>query len=134
MLLFSLEKGDAMGAKIICTVLCLVVSGCATKPESNPRSLVEEKYAISYCLAEAYPDSEVSRDARHVAGAYLQKGKSGIDVYEQVRAFVDEYRKEPYVSKYDRNLNIMQCLDLFGSEELAHTVRNGANNANQGDH
>lgn len=133
MLLSSFEKGDAMGAKITWSIVCLAVSGCAAVPELDQNIMNEKKYAVSYCLAEAYSESEVSRDARHVSGAYLQKGEFGIDVYERIRAFVDEYRKAPYASKHGRNLSIMQCLDLFGSNELAHSVEQGANNANHGD-
>ena len=115
-------KGNVMRARIAWSVLCLVVAGCATGTDAHHSVFNEEKYAVSYCLAQAYPDSEMSRDARYVAGAYLQNGESGIDVYERVRAFVDEYREEPYLSKHEVNLRIMQCLDLISSAELAQAI------------
>lgn len=111
-----------MGAKIAWPVLCLAVAGCAAGTDAHRSAFNQEKYAIAYCLALAYPGSEMSRDARYVAGAYLQQGESGIDVYERVRDFVDEYREKTYVSKHDVNLNIMQCLDVISSPELAQAI------------
>ena len=80
------------------------------------------KYAVSYCLSLSYPDTVFSSDARYVAGAYLQGGNFGIDVYESIRAFVDEYRNTPYLSKHDKNLDIMRCVDLMGSDELYRLI------------
>lgn len=111
-----------MRTRITWIALCLVVSGCAGQAAQSIDYSNEERYAFSYCLAEAYPGSEVAGDARYIAGVYLEKGEAGIDAYDRIRAFVDEYRKEPYASKYDRNLSIMQCLDLVGSQELARVL------------
>lgn len=111
-----------MGTRIILIALFFVASGCASTPEQKIDYSNEERYAFSYCLAEAYAGSEVAGDARYIAGVYLEKGEAGIDAYERIRTFVDEYRKEPYASKYDRNLSIMQCLDLLGSQELARVL------------
>jgi len=39
-------------------------------------------------------------------------------MYEQIREFVTVYKQKKYVSKNNRNLDIMQCIDLIESEEL----------------
>lgn len=111
-----------MGAKIITCLLCSIISSCAATsiPQTNISN--EKKYAIANCLANSYPDSEFSSDAKHISGAYLQKGEFGLDMYESIREFVSKYRKKGYVSKHDRNLNIMQCIDLYESEELVTLI------------
>ena len=74
------------------------------------------KYAIAYCLNKAYPDTEFSKDSKHISGAYLQKGSYGLDTYESIREYVDEHTSKEYLSKRDRNLKIMQCIDLIDSQ------------------
>lgn len=112
-----------MGAKIASVLLCCVATASCATPETTDRSKLNEvKYAVAYCLSESYPESEFSKDAGHVSGAYLQKGDYGIDTYETIRNFVDSYRREPLLSKHDRNLNIMQCIDLYESDSLRALV------------
>ncbi len=120
-----------MGIRMALFTLLFTAGSCAVALESQQSITNEEKYAVSYCLAGAYPDSAFSNDARYILGAYLEMGEVGINVYQSIAAFVDEYKKKPYVSKNDRNLNIMQCLDLFGSEELAAVIRESANSTEQ---
>jgi hypothetical protein len=122
-----------MRVKIALCALYLSTSACAVAPDLNRGASNEEKYAVAYCLAVAYPESEASYDAQYVSGAYIQRGEYDIDVYERIRDFVDEYRKKPYVSKHNKNLSIMQCLDLYNSENLARAIKEAAANTESGD-
>lgn len=113
-----------MGAKIaLATLCCAMTTSCATPDTTDRPPLNEVKYAVAYCLSQAYPNSEFSEDAAYISGAYLQKGDYGIDMYEDIRDFVDNYRKEPLLSKRDQNLNIMQCIDLYESGPLKSLLR-----------
>lgn len=120
-----------MGTKIVSVVAYLLLTSCAVHASQKHETTNEIKYAVSYCLSLFYPDSEFSSDAKYVAGAYLQKGEFGIDMYESIRGFVDEYRNTPYLSKHNRNLTIMKCLDLSNSDELTHRIDEIANKSMQ---
>ncbi|WP_281560801.1 T6SS amidase immunity protein Tai4 family protein [Thalassomonas sp. RHCl1] len=110
-----------MDARIIISLMFLCTSCAVIKEE--PVYTDELKYAVSYCLSKAYSDSVFSKDAAYVSGAYLQKGKYGLNVYESIREFVDLYRQEAYNSKHNRNLAVMQCVDLSTSSELRMQLR-----------
>ncbi len=113
-----------MGAKLASALLCCAATVSCATPETTDRSTLNEvKYAVAYCLSASYPDSEFSKDAAYVSGAYLQMGDYGIDTYATIRDFVDTYRSEPLLSKHDRNLNIMQCIDLYESDSLKALIR-----------
>jgi hypothetical protein len=87
----------------------------------------ELKYAVAYCLSKSYPNSEFSEDAAYISGAYLQNGIYGINMYEEIRSFVDTYRNQPLASKYDKNLNIMQCINLYEFVPLKNLINEIAN-------
>jgi hypothetical protein len=111
-----------MAPKIIYILLATVLLGCATAPKPNLSSTNEQKYAISFCLAQSYPSTPMAADAIHVAGGYLDKGSHGIDMYEGIREYVLKYKSTSYLSKENKNLSIMQCLDLFESKELKNLI------------
>jgi hypothetical protein len=77
-------------------------------------------------LSYAYENTEYSKDAGYVSGAYIQKGDLGLNVYEAIRDYVTIYKQKKYLSKHDRNLNIMQCIgiDLIESAELLSVIKN----------
>ncbi len=120
-----------MGTKIILCICCLFFSACATSSEALSAPENEKKYAVAYCLSNSYPDSGFSKDAGYISGAYLQKGNFGLDMYEGIRKFVSSYREKSYVSKHDRNLNIMQCIDLFESKKLEQLIESNSNQSMQ---
>jgi hypothetical protein len=118
-----------MGIKIITFLTSLLLISCAT-PVSPPPPYDyanEKKYAVAYCLYSIYENTEFSRDAGYVSGAYIQKGDFGLDMYEGIREYVNIYRKNKYRSKNERNLSIMQCVDLVESAELLDEMQRIAN-------
>lgn len=116
-----------MRVKVVIGLVCLMTMSCATTGTLLKAQENEMKYAVAYCLSQSYPNSEFSNDAEYVAGAYLQKGSFGIDMYEKIREYVSQYRSEKYVSKHDRNLNVMQCIDLYDSRELSSLIHDITN-------
>lgn len=130
MLLPNFKKGDVMGAKVI-VLLVIALSSYATASDESLNVSNELKYSVAYCISKSYPDSNIESDSRYISGAYIQKGDFGIDMYEVLREFVDSYRKNKYQSKHGRNLDIMQCLDLYESIELANIIKSHANKSIQ---
>jgi len=114
-------------------ILCASVIGlcsCAMDQDKKGNLLDidnEKKYGVAYCLSKTYPSSQFSSDSKHIAGSYLQKGSFGIHVYESMRNYVGSYRKTKYISKHGKNLDIMQCLDLYDSDPLEVVIRQSAN-------
>jgi hypothetical protein len=102
---------------------------CSCTTTAKPLDINHEvKYAISYCLSSAYLESQFSKDAGYVSGAYIQKGSYGLHVYESIRGFVDLYTAKKYNSKHNKNLIIMQCIDLNDSIELVEIIHTSLKN------
>lgn len=114
-----------MGTKIIALLSSLLIVSCATSASSSYNN--EKKYAIAYCLSSIYENTEYSSDAGYISGAYIQKGDFGLDMYEAIRDFVITYKQKEYVSKNNRNLSIMQCVDLVESNQLQDVIEKAAN-------
>jgi hypothetical protein len=113
-----------MGIKVITSLASLFLISCASTIASPYDYSNEKKYAVAYCLSTTYENSEYSKDARYVSGAYIQKGELGLNVYEAIRDYVMTYKQKKYLSKHERNLNIMQCIDLIESVELLAVIKN----------
>lgn len=109
-----------MDFKIVCSSLLFFSSVALAQPSDVNH---EVKYAVSYCLSSAYPESQFSKDASYVSGAYIQKGSRGLHIYESIRNFVDSYISKKYISKHNKNLVIMQCVDLSTSHELEQLLQ-----------
>lgn len=117
-----------MDFKIIIPLLFICsLSATASTPIDRDN---EVKYAVSYCLSKAYPDSNYAKDALYISGAYLQKGSYGLHVYESIRNFVDGYIQKKYVSKHDKELSIMQCIDLTTSNSLIVEIDKAVSESN----
>jgi hypothetical protein len=84
------------------------------------------KWTLSRCLARASADSPGGDDAAKTAAAYLERGTSGIDVYEKLEALAGRYLERQYTGSVQSNYNTMKCLDLYDSDELDRLVRNAA--------
>ena len=112
-----------MGIKIVCMASFILLSACTTMQEGTKSLNNEKKYAVAYCLSKTYSDSQTSKDTGYISGVYLQKGDFGLDMYEEIRAFVSLYKEKPYNSKNERNLDVMQCIDLFDSKALNQIIK-----------
>ena len=119
-----------MDARIILGAIVVGLCSCAIAPDKAGDITEienERKYGVAYCLSNTYPSSKFASDSGHIAGAYLQKGNFGTHVYDSVRNYVDSYREKAYISKHGKNLDIMQCLDLYDSNSLEVVIRQAVN-------
>ncbi len=118
-----------MDIRIIFLVPIIFLASCASVHVKNTPHKINNgvKYGVAYCLSKTYPNTEFSSDSRHVSGSYIQVGSYGIHVYEAIREYVDIYQQKKYVSKHNKNLDIMQCIDLLESIELNDIINKSAN-------
>jgi len=125
-----------MGIRVIFFVLIIFLASCTSVHKKETPSEMSNgiKYSIAYCLSKTYPNSEFSSDSRHISGSYIQVGSYGIQVYESIRKFVNAYQQKKYVSKHNRNLNIMKCIDLLESNKLKVVIEQSANKKINSDH
>lgn len=102
-----------------------LVTGCATAGTSAPAAASGDeeaslltRYTLSQCLAAAYPDTTIERDARAASGGYLEFGNLPIEAYEEATALAREAAARTYNGKHGEPLHAMKCLDLLDSPEL----------------
>jgi len=93
----------------------------AQRGESEAQRL--EKFAVSQCLMQAFPDSPMQTDARRASGAYVEQGTSQADVYGEIVDVVQAHRAKPYNAKSGGSLFVMQCLDLLHDPALKALTR-----------
>ena len=79
-------------------------------------------FAAAQCVALAYDDAAVKADAGDAAGAYVEFGSLGPDAYEQATALAKVFLARTYASKSGGKLQLMKCIDLANSPELAALV------------
>lgn len=103
--------------------LCMACASHHATPVQNTQTLVLKKWALSRCLAKASGNSPAGDDAAKTAAAYLEQGKSEIEVYEKIDALVGGYLNREYSGSVKSNYNTMKCLDLYDSDELNQLVR-----------
>jgi hypothetical protein len=85
-----------------------------------------KKWTLSRCLAKAGADSPAGEDAAKTAAAYLERGATGIEIYEKLDALADSYLKREYAGSVKSHYNTMKCLDLYDSEELDRLINDVA--------
>ena len=102
-----------------------LATGCATAGTSasaatggDDEASLLTRYTLSQCLAAAYPDTAIERDARAASGGYLEFGNLPIEAYEEATALAREVAARTYNGKHGEPLHAMKCLDLLGSPEL----------------
>jgi len=79
-------------------------------------------WALSRCLAAAYPSLAAKEDAEVSASGYLEFGKAPIEAYEKIEALVKKALAEKYESSLKSDLNTMKCIDLYHSAELRRSI------------
>lgn len=112
-------------ARAIAWTGALMAAGCASTgatphqaPGSGTEASLLTRYALSQCLARAYPHTAMERDARAAAGGYLEFGNLPIEAYEDATALAAEAAARTYTGKHGEPLHAMKCLDLLADPEL----------------
>jgi Type VI secretion system (T6SS), amidase immunity protein len=80
-------------------------------------------FAIAQCVRLAYDDPVVQADAGDAVGAYVEFGSVGPEAYEAALALAKTFLARSYPSKSGGKLQLMKCLDLMNSPELAALVK-----------
>ena len=111
-------------------VLVFALSACGVRrplaeaqPGHDQEELLFRRFALSRCVAHAYPEPEVREDALDVAGAYLERGELGLDAYEAADALGKAFLKRALPSKSGAELRLMKCIELSESEALLEIYR-----------
>jgi hypothetical protein len=79
-------------------------------------------YAISQCIAQAFPNTPAGEDATRAFGGYVEMGTSGIETYEKIIGVVQRHMAKPYAGEGGKPLVIMQCLDLASDPALSAVI------------
>jgi hypothetical protein len=79
-------------------------------------------YALSQCVARAYNDVAVVEDGKAAAGAYLEAGHVGPDVYGDIVKLVEAKLRENYPGKSGDQRQLMKCIDLYWARDLQRIV------------
>ena len=91
-----------------------------TSTASNATLL--RNYAAAQCISLAYDDPVVKADAQDAVGAYVEFGSVAVEAYEQITVLATSFLTRKYASKSGGKLQLMKCLDLLNSPELAALV------------
>jgi hypothetical protein len=103
--------------------LCIACATSQGTSGQNTQRLVLKKWALARCLAKASGPSPAGDDAAKTAAAYLEQGKSDLEVYETIDALVGRYLNREYTGSVQSNYTTMKCLDLYHSDELDQLAR-----------
>ena len=78
-------------------------------------------YALSACLAEAFP--AIRDEAAAAESAYLEFGDHPLEAYQAVRDMAHRWLQRTYPSIRNANLDVMKCIDFSESAELGAMAR-----------
>ena len=108
---------------LLAALLTLPVAAQGTKATvySPPEQL--RNYALSVCLANAFPNSLESKDASAAASGYLELGSGPIDAYPAIVALAKQFLSRSYTGQADVQFQTMKCIDLQYSPELTRLIR-----------
>lgn len=109
-------------------LLCILFtqSACAnTEPLSTPTYSSEtifKNYALSTCLADAFDDAKLRKDASATAAGFLEFGTGPIEAYTEATLMGRDFLKKKYDGKVSVDFNTKKCIDFYHSEELNRLV------------
>lgn len=122
-----MTSGSPARLAVACSMLLLAGSGAAGCATTKPQKASEDaqplkNWALSRCLAKAYPGERAADDAAKSAAAYLEMSSAGIELYERIDELVQTYLTRTYSGSVKSNYNTMKCIDLFHGEDLAALI------------
>jgi len=104
---------------------CAHVSGpssCGPKSERE-ETVVLKDWALSRCIAKVAEGQPAGQDASITAAALLERGSAGVEVYERIDRLIDDFRARRYGGSVPGEYNLLKCIELYHSADLAHIAR-----------
>lgn len=98
----------------------LFFGACAAAKPSE-RSLLTD-WAISRCVARAAAPQPFADDAKRSAAALLERGGSGVEIYQKIDAAIDRYRQQPATGSTGGSYAMLQCLEFSRDPALTAII------------
>ena len=95
---------------------------CAPKPQPEEVAVLQD-WALSRCIAKVAEGQLAGQDASSTAAAFLERGRGGIEVYEQIDRMIDGVLARRYSGSVPGDYNLLKCLELYHSAGLADLAR-----------
>lgn len=112
--------------KLLLLYAVFLQSACVSAEVSStgtyPPETILRNYALSTCLADAFKDAELRKDASATAAGYLEFGTGPIEAYTEATLMGREFLKKSYEGKAPVEFNTMKCIDFYHSAELDKLV------------
>ncbi|PCM44830.1 T6SS amidase immunity protein Tai4 family protein [Marinobacter sp. ANT_B65] len=111
-------------ALLLCAVFAQNACASADRPSTPtyPPETIFKNYALSTCLADAFEDAELRKDASATAAGFLEFGTGPIEAYTEATLMGREFLKKKYHGKAPVEFNTKKCIDFYHSEELDRLV------------
>lgn len=111
--------------RAIAALACLIAANALAEvsPARNADdAALLRNFAAAQCISLAYDDPAVKADAADAIGAYVEFGSVSAAAYEQATELAKSFLARTYASKSGGKLQLMKCLDLMNSPEIAALV------------
>lgn len=89
-----------------------------SKIRTYPPEVLFKNYALSSCLADAFDDETLRKDASATAAAYLEFGTGPLEAYTAATLLGREYIAREYRGKASVAFGTMKCVDFYHSDQL----------------
>lgn len=106
----------------------MLVCACGSSTIQNVETLRYTKYTVAQCLAKAYPETPVARDAQVALGGYLEHGALDESAYSAATDLATQTVSTKYENLTGEQLHVAKCLDLLGSPALERLANRYVNN------
>lgn len=108
--------------RILLFIITIAASSHTLSAESAIRTytpdVLYKNYAFSSCLADAFDDKMLRKDASATAAAYLEFGTGPLEAYTEATLLGREYLSREYKGKSSASLATMKCIDFYHSAKL----------------
>lgn len=101
---------------LIPVALVLAASSAAT-PTTTEQALLKD-WALARCLAVAGKGQPLGDDAAKSAAALLERGRSGIEVYERIEALAHAALARRSGGSVPSGYNVLKCVEFYHSKAL----------------
>jgi len=106
--------------RLVFILSIILLSSCSGNPVAPVKEEIYFKnYALAVCFSSPFEDKSLGEDVNKAINGYIEKGNLGLEDYEEIRKFVDEWREtKNYESKRGGQINFSKCIDMYNSVDL----------------